>query len=110
MFSHHQKTVILDAPMSGCAAPAYPSIPPMSGALGHLIRLKSSLGYRNGVVQQRRVVAFVGGLDLADGRYDRPDHPLFETCGVGGPHAEDFHQACVDGESGIGCYSSWKYG
>lgn len=46
---------------------------------------------------RRRVIAFVGGLDLTDGRYDRHDHPMFETCGPGGPHCEDFHQACVDG-------------
>jgi len=25
---------------------------------------------------RRKIVAFVGGLDLCDGRYDTPHHPL----------------------------------
>ena len=28
---------------------------------------------------RRRLVAFVGGLDLTGGRYDTPDHELFKT-------------------------------
>ena len=28
---------------------------------------------------RRKLVAYVGGLDLTGGRYDTPDHPLFET-------------------------------
>ena len=27
----------------------------------------------------RRLMAFVGGLDLTGGRWDTPDHPLFST-------------------------------
>ncbi|KAI7747891.1 hypothetical protein M8C21_002484, partial [Ambrosia artemisiifolia] len=38
---------------------------------------------------KRRILAFVGGLDLCDGRYDSPQHPLFRTSQT--VHAEDFH-------------------
>jgi phosphatidylserine/phosphatidylglycerophosphate/cardiolipin synthase-like enzyme len=46
-----------------------------------LARLKLSF-YR------RRLVAYVGGLDLTDGRYDTPDFPLFST--LFNEHREDF--------------------
>jgi phospholipase D1/2 len=67
MFTHHQKTIIVDADPQP----------------GH---------------DKRRVVAFVGGLDLCDGRYDCGDHPLYETCAEGGPHCSDMHQPCIEGE------------
>ncbi|KAL1536877.1 phospholipase D [Salvia divinorum] len=38
----------------------------------------------------RKITAFIGGLDLCDGRYDTPDHRLFrdlDTC-----FKDDFHQ------------------
>ncbi|KAL1569779.1 phospholipase D [Salvia divinorum] len=38
----------------------------------------------------RKITAFIGGLDLCDGRYDTPDHRLFrdlDTC-----YKDDFHQ------------------
>ncbi|KAI7727030.1 LOW QUALITY PROTEIN: hypothetical protein M8C21_019873, partial [Ambrosia artemisiifolia] len=38
---------------------------------------------------KRRILAFVGGLDLCDGRYDSPQHPLFRTSQT--VHANDFH-------------------
>ena len=28
----------------------------------------------------RKITAFVGGLDLCDGRYDTPEHRLFRDC------------------------------
>eukprot|EP01018_Ginkgo_biloba_P035388 Gb_33997 [translate_table: standard] len=59
-FTHHQKTVSLDAPFEG----------------SHGIR--------------RRVVSFVGGIDLCDGRYDNEIHPLFRTLDTVYKH--DFHQ------------------
>ncbi|KAK2976790.1 hypothetical protein RJ640_027186, partial [Escallonia rubra] len=46
IYTHHQKTVIVDADD------------------GH---------------GKRKIIAFVGGLDLAKGRYDTPKHPLFTT-------------------------------
>ena len=49
-----------------------------------------------------RILAFVGGLDLTDGRYDNPSHSLFRTLQT--IHAPpDFWQACaleVGAESG----------
>ncbi|KAL6642797.1 hypothetical protein ACP70R_020978 [Stipagrostis hirtigluma subsp. patula] len=56
IFTHHQKTVIVDADA------------------GH---------YR------RKIIAFVGGLDLCGGRYDTPWHPLFRTLQT--VHKEDYY-------------------
>lgn len=38
---------------------------------------------------RRKIIAFVGGLDLCDGRYDTPEHPLFRTLQT--VHSEDYH-------------------
>ncbi|KAL6004705.1 Phospholipase D beta 1 [Asimina triloba] len=38
---------------------------------------------------QRKIIAFVGGLDLCDGRYDNPKHPLFRTLQT--VHKDDYH-------------------
>ncbi|KAK1653609.1 hypothetical protein QYE76_071414 [Lolium multiflorum] len=56
IFTHHQKTVILDADAG------------------------------NG---KRKIVAFVGGLDLCGGRYDTPRHPLFRTLQT--LHKDDYY-------------------
>jgi len=39
---------------------------------------------------KRRIVSFVGGLDLCDGRYDTVFHSLFRTLDT--THHDDFHQ------------------
>ncbi|KAK5817441.1 phospholipase D alpha 1-like [Gossypium arboreum] len=52
MFTHHQKTVVVD---------------------GELPSERSG---------KRTVVSFVGGIDLCDGRYDTQEHPLFSTLGT----------------------------
>lgn len=45
---------------------------------------------------RNRVEAWVGGLDLTDGRYDNPQHSLFRT--LDGVHSDpDFWQACALG-------------
>ena len=62
-YTHHQKSVIVDA-----SCPHQPD-------------------------GRRRLVAFVGGLDLTNGRYDNPDHPLFSTLKT--DHVEDFNNANV---------------
>lgn len=56
IFTHHQKTVILDADAGN---------------------------------QKRKIVAFVGGLDLCGGRYDTPRHNLFRTLHTF--HKEDYY-------------------
>ncbi|KAK9946008.1 hypothetical protein M0R45_011492 [Rubus argutus] len=61
MFTHHQKTVVVDSEITG-------------GDPSH----------------KRRIVSFVGGIDLCDGRYDTQKHPLFSTLGT--THQKDFHQ------------------
>ena len=43
--------------------------------------------------QQRAVVAFLGGLDITDGRYDSLDFPLWSTLQT--LHRGDFYQNCV---------------
>ncbi|KAM7483646.1 hypothetical protein LguiB_008229 [Lonicera macranthoides] len=60
MFTHHQKIVIVDSEMP------------------------------SGESRQRRIMSFVGGLDLCDGRYDSPFHSLFRTLDTA--HHDDFHQ------------------
>lgn len=47
-FTHHQKTVVVDAPLA-----------------------------RGGDDERRQVASFVGGIDISDGRYDDESHPIF---------------------------------
>lgn len=68
MFTHHQKIVVVDSEMP------------------------------SGESDRRRIVSFVGGIDLCDGRYDSPFHTLFRTLDTA--HHDDFHQpnfagACI---------------
>ncbi|GFY96966.1 phospholipase D alpha 1 [Actinidia rufa] len=65
MFTHHQKIVVVDSEM------------PTQGS------------------QKRRIVSFVGGIDLCDGRYDTPFHSLFRTLDTA--HHDDFHQPNFSG-------------
>ena len=44
--------------------------------------------------EQRRLVGFVGGVDLTDGRYDSPEFPLFDFAER---HGTDFYQNCTAG-------------
>ncbi|CAH1415586.1 unnamed protein product [Lactuca virosa] len=67
IYTHHQKTVIVDADAGN---------------------------YR------RRIMAFVGGLDLCNGRYDTPGHPLFSTLQT--LHKDDYHQPNYTGAT-TGC-------
>ncbi|KAF9614958.1 hypothetical protein IFM89_021388 [Coptis chinensis] len=67
MFTHHQKIVVVDS-----------EIP-------------------SGMSEQRRVVSFVGGIDLCDGRYDTQFHSLFRTLDTA--HHDDFHQPNFTGAS-----------
>ncbi|WIA08753.1 hypothetical protein OEZ85_008176 [Tetradesmus obliquus] len=121
MFTHHQKTIILDAPMqsssTAAAAAAAGAAAAAAGAaagppacdpatLEHLSTPNSSpkkSGGKAGVFSSseaaeppRRVVAFIGGLDLTDGRYDRHDHPLFETLAEGHVHCGDLYQPSIN--------------
>ncbi|GAB2290906.1 Phospholipase D beta 1 [Dionaea muscipula] len=48
----------------------------------------------------RKIIAFVGGLDLCDGRYDTPWHPLFRTLGT--VHKDDYHNPSFTGNT-LGC-------
>ncbi|KAJ4882103.1 Phospholipase D alpha 2 [Raphanus sativus] len=63
MFTHHQKIVVVDSEMPGRGSSR---------------------------TRSRRIVSFVGGLDLCDGRYDTPFHSLFRTLDTA--HHDDFHQ------------------
>uniref|UniRef100_Q70EW5 Phospholipase D alpha 1 n=1 Tax=Cynara cardunculus TaxID=4265 RepID=PLDA1_CYNCA len=67
MFTHHQKIVVVDHEL------------PRGGS------------------QKRRVMSFVGGIDLCDGRYDSAFHPLFST--LDSAHHDDFHQPNYAGAS-----------
>lgn len=54
---------------------------------------------------KRRLVAFVGGLDLTYGRYDTPSHSLFETLRT--THSKDFHNACFNVSKEKGPREPW---
>lgn len=60
MFTHHQKIVVVDSELP------------------------------NGSSEQRRIVSYIGGLDLCDGRYDDQFHSVFRT--LADIHHDDFHQ------------------
>ncbi|KAG5229098.1 phospholipase [Salix suchowensis] len=47
--------------------------------------------------QRLRIVSYVGGIDLCDGRYDTPFHSLFRTLDTA--HHDDFHQPNFTGAS-----------
>ncbi|XP_042497758.1 phospholipase D gamma 1-like [Macadamia integrifolia] len=49
---------------------------------------------------KRKIIAFVGGLDLCDGRYDTPGHPLFRTLQT--VHKDDYHNPNFTGPT-AGC-------
>lgn len=67
MFTHHQKIVVVDSKIPG------------------------------GISHKRRIVSFVGGIDLCDGRYDTPCHSIFRTLDTA--HRHDFHQPNFHGAS-----------
>ncbi|KAJ6696348.1 PHOSPHOLIPASE D ALPHA 1 [Salix koriyanagi] len=67
MFTHHQKIIVVDSALP------------------------------NGDSQRRRIVSYVGGIDLCDGRYDTPFHSLFRTLDTA--HHDDFHQPNFTGAS-----------
>jgi phospholipase D1/2 len=71
-YSHHQKTITVDA-----------EIPQENNNAG-----------------KRRIVTFVGGLDVTCGRWDNQQHALFASLKT--THAGDFYQTCfpVDAEHG----------
>ncbi|XP_043716588.1 phospholipase D beta 1-like isoform X2 [Telopea speciosissima] len=49
---------------------------------------------------KRKIIAFVGGLDLCDGRYDTPGHSLFRTLQT--VHKDDYHNPNFTGPT-AGC-------
>ncbi|KAK4741291.1 hypothetical protein SAY87_024879 [Trapa incisa] len=49
---------------------------------------------------KRKITAFVGGLDLCDGRYDTPHHDLFRTLET--VHKDDYHNPSFSGST-AGC-------
>ncbi|KAL6615755.1 hypothetical protein ACP70R_038025 [Stipagrostis hirtigluma subsp. patula] len=67
MFTHHQKILVVD----------------------HEMPNKRS--------QRRRIVSYVGGIDLCHGRYDTQYHSLFRTLDT--VHQDDFHQPNFEGAS-----------
>lgn len=42
--------------------------------------------------EKRRLIAFMGGVDLTNGRYDTPEHSLFKT--LPSLHKDDFYNGC----------------
>ncbi|KAD4982715.1 hypothetical protein E3N88_19386 [Mikania micrantha] len=67
IYTHHQKTVIVDADAGN---------------------------------DRRKIISFIGGLDLCNGRYDNPTHPIFKSLET--LHVDDFHNPNFTG-SLAGC-------
>lgn len=72
LFTHHQKIIVLDAASTNDAV-VYEHF----GA--------------------REPLAFVGGIDLTDGRWDNRKHPLFSTLDT--DHKDDFYNGCMPSAS-----------
>ncbi|KAF4391985.1 hypothetical protein F8388_004314 [Cannabis sativa] len=70
MFTHHQKTVVVDS---------------------------ENIAGDGGISEKRRIVSYLGGIDLCDGRYDNPNHSIFQTLNT--THSDDFHQNNFRGAS-----------
>ncbi|XP_063599570.1 uncharacterized protein LOC134775891 isoform X2 [Penaeus indicus] len=51
------------------------------------------------------LVAYLGGLDLTNGRWDTPEHPLFST--LDAEHKGDFHNGFVDVSAQEGPREPW---
>ena len=68
MYTHHQKTVICDA-----------------------------VSNDKEDCDKRQIIAFVGGLDITDGRYDTPEFPLFSTLNT--VHQGDFYNNITIGST-----------
>ncbi|EPS57371.1 hypothetical protein M569_17447, partial [Genlisea aurea] len=49
---------------------------------------------------QRKIITFLGGLDLCKGRYDTPEHPIFNTLSTF--HKDDYHNPNFTGPT-TGC-------
>ncbi|XP_048322250.2 phospholipase D alpha 1 [Ziziphus jujuba] len=62
LFSHHQKIVVVDSEIPNGESSS----------------------------KKRRIVSFIGGIDLSDGRYDNQSHSLFRTLNT--VHRKDFYQ------------------
>jgi len=75
IWTHHQKSVILDDEVAGNP-------------------------------DKRRIIAFVGGLDLTDGRWDTPEKSLFRSLAT--EHAGDFHQVWPGIVSSCGPRQPWQ--
>ena len=54
---------------------------------------------------KRRLVAYLGGLDVTQGRYDTPAHPLFSTLNTF--HNKDFYQCCIEANVESGPRQPW---
>jgi len=75
-FSHHQKTIICDEAVAGDSW------------------------------QRRRIVAFLGGLDITDGRWDTPKKSLFST--LSSDHSNDFYNAWGGINPQLGPRQPWQ--
>ena len=55
--------------------------------------------------EMRRVIAFIGGLDITNGRWDTPEHEMFKT--LHDKHLGDFYNNCVQTSPEVGPRQPW---
>ena len=84
LWTHHQKSIILDAPSL------------------HSVDILLREPFHH---EKRRVIAFIGGLDLCDGRWDTPEHSLYNTLET--YHKTDFHMVWPGVTSDYGPREPW---
>ena len=80
LWTHHQKSIILDAE-----------------ALSDVNTEQDQT--------KRRIIAFVGGLDMCDGRWDTPEHTLYKSLQT--HHKSDFHQVFPGVTQDLGPREPW---
>ncbi|KAH7287656.1 hypothetical protein KP509_32G068000 [Ceratopteris richardii] len=99
MFTHHQKTLVVDVEDDGID----------NNFQGPSCEERGNVGdHMTCDTKRRKLVAFLGGIDLCDGRYDTQSHSLFRTLGTS-MHKDDFHQPSIEGssEKDIGPREPW---
>eukprot|EP00211_Chloroparvula_japonica_P004331 CAMPEP_0119123148 /NCGR_PEP_ID=MMETSP1310-20130426/3180_1 /TAXON_ID=464262 /ORGANISM="Genus nov. species nov., Strain RCC2339" /LENGTH=670 /DNA_ID=CAMNT_0007112905 /DNA_START=108 /DNA_END=2120 /DNA_ORIENTATION=+ len=92
VFTHHQKTVICDAPLLQEDSLRGDDGVQEEARRGVFRRRRfGQRGARNQGKRAslRRLIGFVGGIDLTDGRFDTSKHSLFRT--LAHEHREDFY-------------------
>ena len=112
--THHQKGVIMDAPVDGAFGSKQQPQQQQQHYQDASHDYSDSEDYSHdappvaprSVSGKRRVVAFIGGLDATKGRWDTPGKEIFSTLGT--HHHGDFNQVMLDADEQEGPRQPWQ--